>query len=111
MTLLAAIDQFERSFTRVRTRAAHDKTVPILWSGGLADFDKAAPVLYPSSELAVKYWLETAMASTNCFVILEWLQRPELMEFQITVADKIGRHRMVDNKFSVKSQFTVMTDG
>lgn len=105
--MTGAMVRFERSFSHVEQPHRHDKTVPLCWAGGLTDFGKTPPVLYPTAERAIKAWEETAMSSTGTFYRLEWIQKPELQEFQTTIAEKGSGQRLVDNKFSVKSQFVV----
>lgn len=105
--LVSAMRRFEQSFANVVQPHRHDHTVPLCWSGGLADFGKTPPVLYPTAERAIKAWERVAMSSTGTFHKLEWLQKPELQEFQVTIAERGAGQRLVDNKWSVKSQFVV----
>lgn len=114
-----AVQTFEKLFLGVKYRAEHSKDIPICWSGGLTkDINAQPPVLYSDPEHAISSWRTWAMAAWNEKIgeqgsaqprpVLEWTQRPELIEYQITIADKIGRHRMVNNRWAVKSQFQVL---
>ena len=102
-----AMKRFEYSFANVDQPGKHDHTVPLCWSGGLTDFGKMPPVLYPTAERAIKAWEDTAMSSTGTFHRLKWIQKPELQELQVTIAKRGEGQRDVDNKFTVKSQFVV----
>jgi hypothetical protein len=116
MTLDAAIKDFERLFFAVKDRPERNSDLPLVWSGGMSPFEAMPypPVLYSDQEHAISAWRPWAMAAKNeKFVtgdekmVLEWFQRPELIEYQITIADKRGMHRAVKNRWAVKSQFQV----
>ena len=112
-----AVAGFEKLFVKVCKRDEHSKDIPICWSGGLTDISGQPPVLYSDPDHAVSSWKTWATAAWNDKLreqdgatvppVLEWVQRPELIEYQITIADKLGRHRMVNNRWAVKSQFEV----
>lgn len=113
MTLDEAVHDFSTLFKGAKYHPAHSKEVPIIWSGGLTkDTNDYPPVLYSDKEYAISSWKTWAMAAWNEKVdqgdlVLEWYQRPELIEYSITIADKLGRHRAVNNRWAVKSQFKV----
>jgi hypothetical protein len=108
--LVSAMRRFEQSFAHVVHPHRHDNTVPLCWSGGLTDFGKTPPVLYPTAERAIKAWERVAMSSTGTFHKLEWFQKPELQEMQVTIAVRGAGQRLTDNKFTVKSQFVVYSN-
>lgn len=115
MSLDQAVRDFESKFAEVRTRVEHSKDIPITWSGGLTGLTGDPPVLYADPDHAISSWKTWAMAAWNDGLSkdkmnpsLEWTQRPELIEYQITIADKLGRHRAVHNRWAVKSQFQVI---
>lgn len=114
--LESAVSSFEKLFKSTRLRAEHSKDIPLCWSGGLTNLSAQPPVLYSDPDHAISSWRTWAMSAYNEHLeqtspapslVLEWVQRPELIEYQITIADKIGRHRMVNNRWAVKSQFQV----
>ncbi len=116
MTLDAATKDFESLFFAVKTRDDLSK-IMLVWSGGLTEFEAYSypPVLYSDQEHAISAWRPWAMAARNekfktgeDKLVLEWFQRPELVEYQITIADKRGMHRAVKNRWAVKSQFQVV---
>ena|ERR1700759_2276086 len=129
MLLPGAVKEFESLFKSVSARAAQqlDKELPVTWSGGQRRFDDTSAALYASQDLAITAWLDTARSYANVFnfhelnegdepsiqkkAVLEWVVKPELHEFQITIADKRGQHRLVNNRFAVKSQFVVKEAG
>lgn len=117
MTLDAVVKDFELLFFEVKTRPEHNKDILLVWSGGLTPFEPLPypPVLYSDQEHAISAWRPWAQAARNekfktgeDKLILEWFQRPELIEYQVTIADKHGMHRMVKNRWAVKSQFQVI---
>lgn len=108
--MTGAMVRFERLFAHAVQPHRHDKTAPLCWSGGLTDFGSTPPILYPTAEQAVKAWEETARCSTSIFHKVEWLQKPELKEYQTTIAERGAGQRLVDYKWSVKSQFVVYSD-
>ena len=107
MTLMQAILDFEQSFPEVTSdvRQQFDPSLPVLWSGGRRAFTDPAWALYANKDDAIVEWLAAAK-SVSKGSKLKWVVRPELMEFMITIADKNGAHRAVNNRFAVKSQFT-----
>lgn len=107
MTLPDAILDFEQSFSAVSSSLTQqfDPSIPVLWSGGPRAFTETATALYAMRDAAVVNWLDAAK-SVKEGSKLKWIVRPELLEFQITIADKNGSHRAVSNRFAVKSQFT-----
>ncbi len=116
MTLDDATKQYEAKFKTVRTRAEHSKDIPMVWSGGITiPSETYPPVLYTDQEYAISQWRTWAFAAWNEKYdhfegppILEWVQKPELVEYMITIADKRGMHRAVSNRWAVKSQFQVI---
>ena len=114
MTLDDAIKQFEARFQSVTSgdRQLGDKELPVVWSGGVRTWAETSAALYASQETAILEWLRAAedmLTGLKFPATLNWALKPELLEFQITIADRQGRHRQVNNRFAVKSQFTTAT--
>lgn len=107
MTLDDAVKEFQSLFSHVESGVTQqfDPKLPVQWSGGLRAFDQTSWALYALQDDAILAWLKFAKKSIPGSRRLKWIVRPELMEFQITIADRIGRHRAVNNRFAVKSQF------
>ncbi len=107
MTLSDAIQSFESGFSSVSSdqKAQFDPAIPVLWSGGPRAFNETATCLYAMRDAAIQEWFDAAVSLKEGSK-LKWIVRPELLEFQITIADKNGAHRAVSNRFAVKSQFT-----
>lgn len=107
MTLPDTIKEFEALFESVSSdpKQQFDRAIPVLWSGGPRSFDEVSPALYASKDTAITEWLAAAK-SVKEGPVLKWVVKPELLEFQVTIADRLGRHRAVNNRFAVKSQFT-----
>lgn len=111
MTLSEAIQSFEDNFEYVAylQKLDEDPKLPLVCSGGvLEDVLGVLPALYSSEELAAEAWSWTCHSmvegSEN---VLEWHYYPELVEFQMTMADRNGAHRLVTKRYAVKSQFKV----
>ena len=106
MTLSDAVAQFESRFASVSSGVTqqYDPSLPVTWSGGRRDFPQPAWALYSTKDDAILAWLDTAVTFFHGGS-LKWVVRPELLEFMITIADKNGAHRAVNNRFAVKSQF------
>lgn len=129
MLLSDAIAEFQSLFASVvvREKQQEDKDVPVTWSGGQRKSSETSAALYATKDLALEAWLNTAKSYASVFnfvevsgsgksrtqksAVLEWVLKPELLEYQITIADRFGQHRLVNNRFAVKSQFVVKTDG
>lgn len=111
MNLNEAIHNFESKFEgRVVPATSIDETpdLPRVCSGGVIDKNELLPALYSSADLAIEAWLEQATSHAGyARAKLEWVLKPELLEFQITMADRLQRQRLVANRFAVKSQFKV----
>lgn len=107
MTLDQATKDFESSFSAITSaeKQQYERAFPILWSGGPRAFEEPSWALYASKDAAIVEWFEAAKSVVEGSN-LKWLVKPELLEFQITIADKNGSHRVVNNRFAVKSQFT-----
>lgn len=107
MILSAAQSEFEAQFSRV-VNATEDKDLIVTWSGGQRRPLDTSAALYATQDLAIDAWLSTATSfAPTPKGVLEWVLRPELHEFQITIAGKHGQHRLVANRYAVKSQFRV----
>lgn len=117
MTLDAAIKEFEALFASVRSAPA-DTPISVIWSGGQRTADETAPALYATRDMALEAWVSTAR-SWACVDLdlegtplsaatLEWVLKPELIAYQITMADLKQRHRVVADRYAVKSQFRVV---
>ena len=110
MTLAEAVEKFQTEFESVssRERQQESKDFDMVWSGGVRKWDETSAALYATKDAAVTEWLRTANSIVHTDAnVLEWVLKPELLEFQITIADRQGRHRTVNNRFAVKSQFIV----
>lgn len=111
MTLSAATKSFESVFKHVRYGTEDTKSL-YQCSGGEIKSDGIQPALYATEELAVEAW--GAMAKTwlesriDIFEdqgqTLEWGLQPELLDFQMTMADRHGAHRLVTKRYAVRSQ-------
>lgn len=64
------------------------------------------PILYLDKELAVKEWLATAKTMVTGTKLV-WVAKPELVRFQITMADNKRGHRIVSDRWAVRSKFVV----
>lgn len=110
MLLPGAQSEFESLFESVTSRKEQQvtKDLPVVWSGGQRAFEDTSAALYATKDLAIIEWLNTARSfATDRTAVLEWVLKPELHEFQITIADRHGQHRVVSGRFAVKSQFVV----
>lgn len=107
MTFEEAQKSFESKFSDVThdEKQYGDKGLTVCWSGGTRTWEETSPALYATKEMAINMWLAEAEATKVEGTKLHWVLRPELLEYQITIADKMGRHRSVNNRFAVKSQF------
>lgn len=107
MKLVEAIKEFESFFPNIKA-GEENKDLPKVCSGGLCGLGEVYPALYSSEERAIKSWLEVARANVpSKSTTLEWLSKPELIKYQITMADMKRGHRLVSDRFVVKSQFMV----
>ena len=110
MVLSDVVKEFESTFasTSSRERQQESKDFDMVWSGGVRKWDETSAALYATKDAAIEEWLRTANSIAHSTInVLEWVLKPELLEFQITIADRQGRHRTVNNRFAVKSQFIV----
>lgn len=108
MTLAEAIAHFSSQFTTVVPAVSKEQTMDLfcVCSGGITNDKDILPALYSSQELAIDAWLESAIFHAGYSRDkLEWIWKPELLEFQITIADRLQQQRLVANRFAVKSQF------
>lgn len=105
MTLDDAVKEFQALFDVVEV-GKPDKTLPIVCSGGMCSQEQPAPALFSEEERAITAWLETARKEVPLgSKKLEWLRKPEVIKYQITMADIRQRHRVAGDRFTVKSQF------
>lgn len=110
MILSAAQSEFEALFSGAVV-VPEDKDLLVTWSGGQRRPSDTSAALYATQDLAIEAWLVTARSFVPTpKTVLEWVLKPELHEFQITVADRRGMHRLVANRYAVKSQFKVRVD-
>lgn len=108
MTLQDAVRDFESKFEEVVRSYTVKSEVDLTCSGGKVPFDAVVPALYSSVERAVIAWRSCATSQHYPFCArLEWFQEPELIEYQVTIADRRQMHRLVNPRFAVKSQFTI----
>lgn len=103
------VGEFERLFKDViNSDGDGKKDYPVIWSGGIVGFEGISPALFSSEERAINAWLATARQTLpKVKTTLEWLIKPELIEYQTTIADRKQRHRVVSDRYTVKSQFLV----
>lgn len=105
MTLDEAVNEFSSLFTSV-VDGKPSKEVIQICSGGVCPHGDVAPALFSNEERAIKAWLETAKANVPPgSTELEWVSNPELVKYQITMADMRQRHRVAGDRFTVKAQF------
>ena len=104
-----ATKDFEAMFESVRSRENldGDLKLPYYYSGGICSHEEVAPALFSSSERAIKSWIDTVFPSASSYDTLEWVYKPELVSYQMTMADMKQRQRVVSNRYTVKSQFVV----
>ena len=110
MNLKEAVKLFESAFQEITppVNSDGDKAQLVWWSGGPTEFDSVAPALYTPESKAVQAWLTTVLSQlpSKCYK-LEWILRPEIHKYQITMADQRQRQRLVSDRYTVKSQFVV----
>jgi len=105
MKLPAAVADFESLFSDV-SKSSERSQIDLVCSGGVVSHDSVMPALYSSAERAVVSWLSAATSQKPPeHAKLEWFHYPELIEYQITIADRLQQHRLVGNRFAVKSQY------
>lgn len=104
------VEKFEKQFKTIVKKEINDgdKELPVIWSGGQEKWDSVGPALYSSEKRAIDAWVVTAQARVaEGDDTLEWVMYPVLKEYQMTMADHRHMQRVVTNRFTVKSQFTV----
>jgi hypothetical protein len=104
-----ATKDFESQFASVRSRENNDgdDKLPYYYSGGICSSDEVAPALFSSSDRAIESWIDTVFPCASSYDVLEWVLKPELVSYQMTMADMKQRHRVVSNRYCVKAQFVV----
>lgn len=106
MTLDEAVKELTADLSIVEGKPS--KEVIQVCSGGVCAQGDVAPALFSDEERAIKAWLETAKNKVPPdSKELEWVSKPELVKYQITMADMKQRHRIAGDRFAVKSQFIV----
>ena len=55
----------------------------------------------------MKDWLETALLAAKGAKTLRWAVTPELIKFQITMANLKSMHRVVNDRYTVRAKFMV----
>lgn len=108
MTLQDVVDRFEKRFTRVRhpSNPDGDKDQKLICAGGLCRWGDVMPALFASEERALEAWFDTAQSEVaNTATILEWVLKPTLLQYQMTMCDRRQMQRLVTDRFSVKAQF------
>lgn len=109
MDLSAATTEFQSLFISViQPPCAIPDTsqLPVVCSGGTCAQEAPVPILYLDKELAVKEWLVTAKSVSKGSKLI-WVSKPELVRFQITMADNKRGHRIVSDRWAVRSKFVV----
>lgn len=109
MTLPEAKQFIECHFASVASldRRDPDPSLPLVCSGGEIDVKGVMPALYATEELAIRAWREEADKKSNMFSDLEWVFGPELLDFQMTMADRNQSHRLVTKRYAVRSQMRI----
>lgn len=106
MNLSEAIAKFEAKFEKVQVQAKPDPDCPVVWSGGIGPKDSVAPCLYRSKDVAVEHWLQEACHHIDSNdILLEWVEKPELITYQITMTDRRQMHRLVNDRYAVRSRW------
>lgn len=106
MTLPEAVKRFESQFKSVETTDALPDVL-VVYSGGVVPPKDIAPALYSTEEAAFQAWLETAIIHAGTKAVLKWMERPELLKFDMTMMDRKQMHRAVSIRYTVKSRFEV----
>ena len=113
MELAPATKEFESLFEKVvqpPCSLTNTSDLLVICSGGTCAQEAPVPILYLDKELAVKEWLETAQEQAKLianYSQLIWVSKPELVRFQITMADNKRGHRVVSDRWAVRSKFVV----
>lgn len=110
MDLVTATRNFEKLFKEVRSpvkKGEDTSKIKHVCSGGTCAQDEPVPILYLDREKAIDEWLETASGMVGESTVLQWIDLPELVRFQITMADHKRGHRVVNDRFAVRAKFTV----
>jgi len=106
MDLVAATREFESKFDTVESTKLTDTShLDVVCSGGTCAENAPVPILYLEKEQAVKDWLTTATEKAGTAKVLKWVTKPELVKFQITMADNKRGHRVVSDRYAVRSKF------
>lgn len=107
MTLEKARRVLERKFKRVLPAkdSDGDPQLPVIVSGGEMKIHDIFPVLYSKEEDAIKAWVRQMEEVRG--EVLEWVMEPEVECFLMTMADRLGRQRMVTSRYAVKCQMRV----
>ena len=106
MTLDEAKRAFEANFKTVVSRPSDRCDLDQVCSGGTVGAKDVLPALYSSEKAAILSWLhEATLQWRPKYAILTWITKPELLDFQITMADRHGRHRVVTPRFAVRAQY------
>lgn len=110
MDLSEACLKFEKLFEEIHQPEQFIMTdtsqLECVCSGSTCAQDKPVPILYLDKIQAVEAWLETASIRATAG-ILRWVSKPELIKFQITMADNKRGHRVVNDRYAVRSKFVV----
>lgn len=109
MELKEAVVEFEKAFASVEPAKAFPVEqiagLTYVYSGGTCAEGEPVPILYLNKEQAVDAWLSTARQHAGKATKLRWVVLPELVKFQITMADLKQRHRVVNDRWVVRSKF------
>lgn len=79
----------------------------VVCSGGTCANNEPVPILYLDKGKAIEEWFNTAIAMVSADSTLRWVDKPELVRFQITMADNKRGHRVVSDRYAVRSKFII----
>lgn len=108
MTLQMIVAEFEGRFDRISVETDAAKShegVPYVYSGGESSSESSVPALFNSEALALKYWQETVQFKTGQALL--WIDRPELVKFQITMMNPKQMHRLASDRWTVRARFII----
>jgi hypothetical protein len=82
-------------------------------SGGIRQKGGVHPALYASEEDAIDAWRRAAQALAEDYhsdfspLRFNWIEKPDLRRFQMTMADLKSQHRVVTDRFAVESRIAI----
>lgn len=82
----------------------------IVCSGGLrSSMEAPVPALYASEEMAVKEWWRAVVSALDpqLHSAMRWVSQPEICQWQMTVQDSRGTHRLSTTRYSVSCRISL----